>query len=838
MQLDAYLYFIDRGQSAATARACIVCGRQSRDSVRERVPYDSAVTGAALGLTSLSAGMAASWCWEAGTGGGGGIGGHGGGGQGGDPGNSGQGPPRTLELAFSFSRKKDAAEEDEMEEVEEEVEDEETFDPSSVLHPSSSLYDSEGLSSPDKEAFPGAHTCPAVFECAGVEVAGLPGGWNRPRSSDVLAGTACGRGMTCSRNLLTEDVRALEATGLFEEVGARVEALPLWKSALRGFGSRRAHRVIYTLREKVNPPLRSLSVRGAEGLPADVVKALQRSLLGTPSGKSAGGGEVSAAPSSSAPFGMSTMLAIRGAIEGWYARGGYGLCYIQHFSGMDTGDVSVEVQECRTRALKVVEMDDQGQPLGRLASLELERAVEDVLELRPKALYSLADARRSLQNVYALELFDNVQLLPRQDPSNPGAVDVDVLVHPRQGSTAELEAEWALALDARAGLSGAVPSAAALVPGGTVTWERRGWGSSPLTSVSASVNAKSFLSPGEDLSYRLTASQPYVWGLRDPCRTKLAATAFNSRKQSPAFMAPAGGAGDDVPPVWVDRAGAKVGLQQQLGRRSSAGLALMAQQVSALGEAGEPCPRGSRVLPSGRLAQDGPPCTVSASGTDRMVLAQAFAMRDATRSVAGTRLGSRQSFTVEQGVVLDLEGREGAVKASPASTSAFGSFSSAAASLARHVQPFNKCVLASTHFLPLLPSSPASQRGPPSLVLHGSVGAALGALPSYEAFLLGGPHSVRGFALGELSVCRRFAEAAAEVRLPLAPGRDLFAFAEAGTDGGSGDEVRGRPTEYYRRMGAGSAVGAGVKLHGLRVEAVRDSGLGRWNVMVHYGERF
>lgn len=57
-------------------------------------------------------------------------------------------------------------------------------------------------------------------------------------------------------------------------------------------------------------------------------------------------------------------------------------------------------------------------------------------------------------------------------------------------------------------------------------------------------------------------------------------------------------------------------------------------------------------------------------------------------------------------------------------------------------------------------------------------------MASYDAFTLGGPYSVRGFSVGELAACRRFAEAAVELRVPVL-GRQLFAFYETGTDLGA-----------------------------------------------------
>lgn len=52
----------------------------------------------------------------------------------------------------------------------------------------------------------------------------------------------------------------------------------------------------------------------------------------------------------------------------------------------------------------------------------------------------------------------------------------------------------------------------------------------------------------------------------------------------------------------------------------------------------------------------------------------------------------------------------------------------------------------------------AGKPPPPVLVLHGHYGGCVGDLPSYEAFTLGGPHSVRGYNMGELGAARNILE--------------------------------------------------------------------------------
>lgn len=151
---------------------------------------------------------------------------------------------------------------------------------------------------------------------------------------------------------------------------------------------------------------------------------------------------------------------------------------------------------------------------------------------------------------------------------------------------------------------------------------------------------------------------------------------------------------------------------------------------------------------------------------------------------------------------------------------------------------FNRMTASLTRFLQLRRPAPNAKAPPITLILHGRVGNTIGDLPAYDAFLLGGPYSVRGYNIGELAACRRYVEGAVEARVPVL-GHQAYVFYELGNDLGSSKEVNGNPTEYFRRVGQGSSVGAGVKVGGaLRAEAVRDNNKGKWHMLLSYGERF
>ena len=87
-----------------------------------------------------------------------------------------------------------------------------------------------------------------------------------------------------------------------------------------------------------------------------------------------------------------------------------------------------------------------------------------------------------------------------------------------------------------------------------------------------------------------------MYGLDDEKRTKLTATLFNGRKLCGVFTPGPGGA--EVPPVWIDRAGAKVAVTEQYSRQSRGTLALVAQA-----SAGRDAARGAGPLPVPWLLQ-------------------------------------------------------------------------------------------------------------------------------------------------------------------------------------------------------------------------------------------
>ena len=76
-------------------------------------------------------------------------------------------------------------------------------------------------------------------------------------------------------------------------------------------------------------------------------------------------------------------------------------------------------------------------------------------------------------------------------------------------------------------------------------------------------------------------------------------------------------------------------------------------QVTARDDSGQICSHATRQLPTGMLAADGPPTTLSPTGVDRLAFLQANLTRDATYFVNGSPVGARDMFVVRIPSLLD-----------------------------------------------------------------------------------------------------------------------------------------------------------------------------------------
>jgi IAP75 family protein translocase len=426
----------------------------------------------------------------------------------------------------------------------------------------------------------------------------------------------------------------------------------------------------------------------------------------------------------------------------------------------------------------------------------------NLLQLRPGHIFNIGAGKQALKNINSLALFSNIEVNPRPDETKEGGIVVEIKLKELEPKSAEVSTEWSI-VPGREGR----PTLASIQPGGTVSFEHRNiYGLN--RSIVGSVTSSNLLNPQDDLSFKLEYVHPYLDGVDDRSKNRTFKTScFNTRKLSPVFVA--GPNMDEAPPVWIDRVGFKANITESFTRQSKFTYGLVVEEITTRDETNSICTHGSRAMPSGGLSMDGPPTTLSGTGIDRMAFLQANITRDNTEFVNGAIIGDRYIFQLDQGLGIG-------------SKNPF----------------FNRHQLTLTKFINLNKQEKGAGKPLPAvLVLHGHYAGCVGDLPSYDAFALGGPYSVRGFSNGELGASRNILELATELRIPVR-NTHVYAFAEHGTDLGSSKDVKGNPTEFFRRVGHGSSYGVGVKLGLVRGEYIVDHNAGTGTIFFRFGERF
>ncbi|KAK6646089.1 hypothetical protein PHAVU_L007943 [Phaseolus vulgaris] len=491
---------------------------------------------------------------------------------------------------------------------------------------------------------------------------------------------------------------------------------------------------------------------------------------------------------------------IRDRVQKWYHDEGYACAQVVNFGNLNTKEVVCEVVEGDITKLDIQFQDKLGNVVeGNTQVPVIQRELPR--QLRQGFTFNIEAGKQALRNVNSLALFSNIEVNPRPDEKNEGGIIVEIKLKELEQKSAEVSTEWSIVPG-----RGGHPTLASLQPGGTVSFEHRNL-QGLNRSVNGSITTSNFLNPQDDLAFKLEYVHPYLDGVYYSRNRTLRVSCFNSRKLSPVFT---GGPGvDEVPPIWVDRTGVKANITENFTRQSKFTYGLVMEEITTRDESSHICSNGQRVLPSGGISADGPPTTLSGTGIDRMAFLQANITRDNTRFVNGTVVGDRNMFQVDQGLGIGSQ-----------------------------FPFFNRHQLTVTRFVQLMSvEEGAGKPPPPVLVLHGHYGGCVGDLPSYDAFTLGGPYSVRGYNMGEIGAARNILELAAELRIPI-KSTHVYAFAEHGNDLGSSKGVKGNPTEVYRRLGHGSSYGLGVKLGLVRAEYAVDHNSGTGALFFRFGERF
>lgn len=571
---------------------------------------------------------------------------------------------------------------------------------------------------------------------------------------------------------MSDDLDQLLNTGLFANVDANVTP------------KKDGYAVEFVFREKIWPRVQTFRVAGATSLPKDVelqvLKAAQKSQNCT----------------------VRVLATAKNIIESYYTSKGLTFGTISHFDGMESGEVIAHVVEGEISRVQTVYLDENMQTSPENKGFTHPRVIQREHKFQVGKLYNVEDAKTALRDIFLLQLFDNVQVVPRPDEKDPTKVQVDIMLRERPVKTAETELEWSIA----PGEQGR-PDLVSARPGGSVFVEQRnldGWG----RQVFGSVSTANFFQPQDDLGFKLEYVHPYCFGDSDTLKSSFKTAVFNTRKLSPTFTG--GPLSEDVPSIWIDRAGLKATLSQNFTRQSRSSSSVVLEEITSRDDSGAVCVHGSKQLANGVMSVDGPKTTHSDFGTDRMLQIQSNNVRDTTKFVNGTQVGSRDIIQFDQSVGLTSQ-----------------------------LPMFNKLTIELTRFLQLLPESCQTSVPPPVLVANCKIGHIVGNCSAYDAFTLGGPHSCRGYSVGEIGVCRSVLESALELRVPIPyANTHAFMFWESCSDLNSSSKVLGNPTEFYRRAGKGTSYGVGAKLGPVRAEWCADTNSGTGSTFIRFGERF
>ncbi|MEC4807244.1 MAG: BamA/TamA family outer membrane protein [Jaaginema sp. PMC 1079.18] len=203
--------------------------------------------------------------------------------------------------------------------------------------------------------------------------------------------------------------------------------------------------------------------------------------------------------------------------------------------------------------------------------------------------------------------------------------------------------------------------------------------------------------------------------------------------------------------------------------------------------------------------QNGNPLSFSNTGIDDLVTVEASVSRDLRDNPANPTSGSKLKFSTEQSVPVG----NGSI-------------------LMNRVR---------ADYTQYIPTNVFQQDSPEVFAFNVQGGTAIGDLPPYQAFTIGGANSVRGYGNGDVASGRSYVLASAEYRVPLfnSPVSGVL-FADFGTDLGSGNTVPGEPGTTQGKPGSGFGYGTGVRVDSPLGVIRADFGLNdRGDSQFHFG---
>jgi outer membrane protein insertion porin family len=466
----------------------------------------------------------------------------------------------------------------------------------------------------------------------------------------------------------------------------------------------------------------------------------------------------------------------------WYTDNGYDLAQVVGTPKLaEDGTVTLIIAEGQLETIRVRYFNkDDEEVKGKTREFIVTREVQ----LKPGDIFNRKTAQQDLQRVFGLGIFEDVRLSfsPADNPSEV-IMNVDV-VETNTGS-----------LGAGAGIS----SNSGLF--GTVSYQERNLGGN-------NQNLGAEIQVGErELLFDVSFQDPWIAG--DPYRTSYSTNFFRRRSISLVYDGTDTTTirtedGNDTPRVV--RTGAGIIFTRPLAPDvfSPADWVLSAgvqyQHIELQNADGDLAPRSSQQFFNQKLAYNN-------SGVDDVLVFKLSASQDNRDNGLRPTDGSLLLLGMDQTAPLSGNGII-----------------------------YNRIRASYSYYIPIKFINFDFTEGPQALAFNFQSGTVLGDLPPYEAFVIGGSNSVRGYGEGDLGNGRSYFQATAEYRFPIVSFLGGALFFDYGTTLGSADAVIGKPAKVRGLNGSGYGYGIGVRVQSpvgpIRVDyAVNDEGDSR----IHFG---